>query len=77
MLRQVVVRPELAEHLMTTGDIGVPISALCKRFPLVRPPGGGIASDSSGVTARSSKHACLVMGSCWRACWHLLSNGDG
>ena len=36
MLRQVVVRPELAEHLMTTGDIGVPISALCKRFPLVR-----------------------------------------
>ena len=40
MLRQVVVRPELAEHLMTTGDIGVPISALSKRFPLVRPPRG-------------------------------------
>lgn len=39
MLRQVVVRPELAEHLMTTGDIGVPISALCKRFPPVRLPG--------------------------------------
>lgn len=36
MLRQVVVRPELAEHLMTTGDIGVPITAMCKRFPLVR-----------------------------------------
>ena len=48
MLRQVVVRPELAEHLMTTGDIGVPISALCKRFPLVRSPGGFIANDSSG-----------------------------
>ena len=43
VLRQVVVRPELAEHLMTTGDIGVPASALCKRFPLVRLPGGPVA----------------------------------
>ena len=42
---QVVVRPELAEHMMTTGDIGLPASTLLRRFPLVRP----CTTPSAGV----------------------------
>lgn len=30
-----VVRAELSEHLMTTGDVGIPTSHLCKKFSQV------------------------------------------
>ena len=36
MLRlQIAIRSELTEHLVTTGDIGLPVTCLRQRYPLV------------------------------------------
>lgn len=32
---QVVIRHELTEHLVTTGDIGLPVTSLLHKFPQV------------------------------------------
>ena len=46
MLVQVAIRPELTEHLVTTGDIGMPRAWLQERFPEVRPVSPALIAQS-------------------------------
>ena len=71
-----VVKPELSEHLMTTGDVGIPASQLAAKFPQASPhPFFGLTSPLLPILlACISKNLSLILLSHRLQSFHLNSN---
>ena len=56
---QVAIRPELTEHLVTTGDIGMPRTWLTERFPEVQDRQSlFVTSNKADPDASHAVHFC-------------------